>query len=213
MASDAAMDPQALAVALACKGFLDGDEGQRLHDLARDHAHIGPIVEIGSYCGKSSVYLGAGVKLSGGTLICIDHHRGNEEQQQGEEYHDPDLFDPEAGRMESLHHLRRAIRLARLEETVILAVGGSSQVAGVWRTPLGMVFIDGGHSQSAADTDYAAWTPRVATGGILAIHDLFPDPSLGGQAPINIYRRALGSGEFDELPTTKTLGVLRRRGL
>jgi hypothetical protein len=83
--------------------------------------------------------------------------------------------------------------------------------ARVWQTPLGMVFVDGGHSAEAAHTDYECWAPKVAPGGILAIHDLFPDPAEGGQAPIEIYRRALASGDFEALPTTKTLGVLRRR--
>jgi len=91
-------------------------------------------------------------------------------------------------------------------------VATSPAAARVWSTPLGMAFIDGGHSFAAAETDYASWAPHVAPGGILAIHDLFPDPAEGGQAPITIYRRALASGDFVELPTTKTLGVLRRRG-
>lgn len=204
------MNPRTHAIALACKGFLDDREGLRLHDLARDHVHLGPVLEIGSYCGKSTVYLGAGARLGGGKLVTVDHHRGNEEQQRGEEYHDPDLFDAEAGAMDSLPHLRRTIRLAGLEEDVIVIVGRSPGVAGLWATPLGMVFIDGGHSQAAADADYESWAPKVAPGGILAIHDLFPDPSQGGQAPLNIYRRALASGRFEELPGTLTLGVLRR---
>jgi predicted O-methyltransferase YrrM len=209
--SNVRMDERARAAALACKGFLDEQEGLRLYTLARDHAPIGPVVEIGSYCGKSSVYIGSGVKAAGGTLICVDHHRGNEEQQPGELYHDPDLFDPRSGRMDSLLELRRTIHDAGLEEVAILAVAASVHFARLWSTPLGMVFIDGGHSHAAAHADYEAWSPKVAPGGILAIHDLFPDPNEGGQAPIEIYRRAVASGDFEELPTTKTLGVLRRR--
>lgn len=205
------MDQRTHDVALACKGFLDDEEGMRLYDLAREHAHIGAVMEIGSYCGKSSVYLGSGVKAAGGTLVCVDHHRGNEEQQPGELFHDPDLFDPTSGKMDSLLELRRTIHDADLEDVTILAVAASVRFARLWSTPLGMVFIDGGHSHAAAHADYEAWSPKVAPGGILAIHDLFPDPNEGGQAPIEIYRRALASGDFDELPTTKTLGVLRRR--
>jgi predicted O-methyltransferase YrrM len=205
------MDPAAHRVALEAKGFLDDDEGLRLHALAKAHARLGPVLEIGSYCGKSSVYLGSGVKEAGGTLICVDHHRGSEEHQPGEQYHDPDLFDAEARRMDSLKELRRTLLRAELEQCAILLVATSQQAASVWRTPLGMVFIDGGHSHAQADADYQGWARHVTTGGILAIHDLFPDPALGGQAPIEIYRRALASGIFDELPPTKTLGVLRRR--
>ena len=205
------MDPRAREAALACKGFLDHDEGLRLFDLARQSAVLGPVLEIGSYCGKSSVYLGEGARQAGGLLICLDHHRGSEEHQPGEEYHDPDLYDAEAHLMDSLTELRRNVRLAGLEETALLLVARSRAAANIWSTPLGMVFIDGGHSQQAAQDDYQGWAPRIAPGGILAIHDLFPDPNQGGQAPIEIYRQALQSGLFEELPTVKTLGALRRK--
>jgi len=205
------VDAHAHAIALACKGFLDDDEGRRLHDLGREHAALGPVVEVGSYCGKSTVYLGAGVKAGGGLLLCVDHHRGSEEHQVGEEYHDADLFDPRVGRLDSLPELRRNLHRAGLEDTAIPIVAPSPVAARVVAGPLGMVFIDGGHSHAAAHADYEAWADKVAPGGILAIHDLFPDPSEGGQAPIEIYRRGLASGLFDELPGTKTLGVLRRR--
>jgi MMP 1-O-methyltransferase len=204
------MEPHAHAIALACKGFLDDEEGLRLHALARDHAHLGPILEVGSYCGKSSVYLAAGASCRNGRLICVDHHRGSEEHQPGELFHDAELFDPVLGCMESLQELRRTLRKAGLEDVAVLVVAASKVAATICTAPLGMVFIDGGHSQEAADADYAAWADRILCGGILAIHDLFPDPNEGGQAPINIYRRALASGGFEELPATKTLGVLRK---
>lgn len=200
-----------LAAARACKGFLDEDEGQRLYELAYDHAALGPVVEVGSYCGKSTVWVGSGVTAAGGVLVCVDHHRGNEEQQPGQLYHDPDLVDAATGAMDSLGFLRRTLRAADLEQAVVPVVTTSRQASTLLRGPFGMVFIDGGHTFEAAETDLASWAPQVAPGGILAIHDLFPNPADGGQAPITIYRRALASGDFDELPTTKTLGVLRRR--
>ena len=205
------MDDAARELARACKGFLDEDEGLRLHALAREHASLGPVLEIGSYCGKSAVYLGTGCKAAGGVLICVDHHRGSEEHQPGEAYHDAELFDAEAGAMDSLRELRLTLRRAGLEDTAVPLVASSQRAAGFWTTPLGMAFIDGGHSHAQAQADYEGWARHVAPGGILAIHDLFPDPSEGGQAPIEIYRRGLSSGLFDALPTTKTLGVLRRR--
>jgi predicted O-methyltransferase YrrM len=204
------MDPRLHRIALDCKGFLDDAEGLRLFDLAREHSSLGPVLEIGSYCGKSTVYLGAGVRAAGGVLVSIDHHRGNEEQQPGWEYHDPELVDPAVGVMDSLPYLRRTLREAGLEDTTIVVAARSSVVARFWNTPLSMVLIDGGHTHDAAETDYESWSPKVAPGGILAIHDLFDDPADGGQAPIQIYRRALKSGEFEELPRTKTLGVLRK---
>jgi MMP 1-O-methyltransferase len=205
------MDEALHRIALACKGFLDDEEGLRLYELAREHARLGPVVEIGSYCGKSTVYLGAGVREGGGTVVAVDHHRGNEEQQPGWEYHDAELVDPAVGLMDSLPVLRRTLHRAGLEESTVVIVGRSEEVAPLIRTPLGMVFIDGGHTLEAAAGDYEAWAPKVASGGILAVHDLFDDPADGGQAPITIYRRAVASGRFDELERTRTLGVLRRR--
>lgn len=204
------MDPRLLEVARACKGYLDEAEGLRLYELAREHGRLGPVVEIGSYCGKSSVYLGAGAQAAGSTLVCVDHHRGSEEHQPGEEYHDPSLFDADAGRMDTLRELRKTLRLAGLEDTAALLVTSSVTASRLWSTPLGMVFIDGGHSFPAAHADYDGWHSKVAKGGVLAIHDLFPNPAEGGQAPIEIYRKGLASGLFDELPTTKTLGAMRR---
>ena len=197
-------------IAEQAKGFLDPAEGERLFSLARDHAHLGPVVEIGSYCGKSSVYLGAGVRAAGGLLVCVDHHRGSEEHQPGEGYHDPDLLDDAIGKVDSLPHLRHNLHAAGLEDSTVIAVAGSLAAAQLVSAPLGMVFIDGGHSMEAAQSDYRTWAGKVAPGGILAIHDLFPDPATGGQAPITIYRQAAASELFQELETTNTLGALRR---
>jgi len=205
------MPAGARKIALECKGFLDDEEGLRLYALARECAHLGPVLEVGSYCGKSSVYLGSGAREAAGTLICVDHHRGSEEHQPGELYHDPNLFDPDAQRMDSLVELRRTLRRAELEDTALILVASSQRAASIWGTPLGMVFIDGGHSHAQAQADYEGWAHHVAPGGVLCIHDLFPNPDEGGQAPIEIYRRGLASGMFDALPSTKTLGVLRRR--
>jgi predicted O-methyltransferase YrrM len=205
------MRPEALAVARQCKGFLDEEEGLRLYALAKEHARLGPVLEFGSYCGKSSVYLGEGTREASGVLVCVDHHRGSEEHQRGEQYHDADLYDAEAERMDSLHELRRTLRRAGLEDHALLVVASSQRAAALWSTPLGLAFIDGGHSHAQAHADYDGWARHVTPGGILAIHDLFPDPAQGGQAPIEIYRRGLASGLFEELPGTKTLGVLRRK--
>jgi predicted O-methyltransferase YrrM len=205
------MDARVLEVAKSCKGYLDEAEGLRLYELAREYGGLGPVLEIGSYCGKSSVYLGAGAKAAGSHLICVDHHRGSEEHQPGEEYHDPSLYDAEVGRMDTLRELRRNLLRAGLEDVCVPLVTRSATAARLWSTPLGMVFIDGGHSFETAFSDYESWHGKVMPGGVLAIHDLFPDPATGGQAPIEIYRKGLGSGLFEALETTKTLGVLRRK--
>lgn len=205
------MQARQLEVARESKGYLDEAEGLRLFELARDYGRVGPVLEIGSYCGKSSVYLGAGAQLAGTQVICVDHHRGSEEHQPGEEYHDPTLFDSAVGRMDTLRELRRTLLRAGLEDVCVPFVTRSVTAAKLWLRPLGLVFIDGGHSFETAFADYDSWHDKVAPGGVLAIHDLFPDPTTGGQAPIEIYRKGLASGLFDALETTKTLGVLKRR--
>lgn len=192
------------------KGFLAPDEGARLYDLAITAAVIGPCLEVGSYCGKSTLYLGSACQLRGNHLYAVDHHRGSEEHQQGEEYHDPELFDGDAQLFDSFRAFRSTLQRADLEDTVIPIVAPSRLAGRGWSIPLGLVFIDGGHSWEAALGDYQTWAPQVAQGGYLAIHDLFPDPSQGGQAPIDIYRLALASGLFAELATVGTLGVLQR---
>jgi predicted O-methyltransferase YrrM len=208
----ATMDPQLEAVARQAIGFMPHEEGMALHRAASRAAPAGPLLEIGSYCGKSAVYLGAAARAAGVVLFTVDHHRGSEENQAGWEHHDPALVDPATGRMDTLPEFRRTIERAGLEDVVIAVVGPSETVGRHWRTPLGMVFIDGGHGSEPAHRDYETWTPHVAGGGLLAIHDVFPDPADGGRPPYELYCRALASGAFEELPELGegSLRVLRR---
>lgn len=193
------------------KGFLAHEEGEALYRTCLDACELGPALEIGSYCGKSTVYLGLACQEAGRSLYAVDHHRGSEEHQPGEEYHDKDLYDAGSGLMDSFRAFRATLRAASLEDTVVPIVSPSAVAARDWRTPLGMVFIDGGHSLEAAVTDYESWAHHLATGGILAIHDIFPNPADGGQAPYTIYKRAEQSGLFETLPMVLTLGLLRRK--
>jgi predicted O-methyltransferase YrrM len=198
------LDPESV------KGFLDSAEGARLYELALCGAALGPCLEVGSYCGKSTVYLGAACRTVGQQLFAIDHHRGSEEHQLGEEYHDPELYDASAGRVDTLPVFRRTLYRAGLEDTVIPIVAGTLLAGRHWHTPLGMVFIDGGHSEAAALADYRTWSTHLLAGGILAIHDIFEDPAAGGQAPYHIYCLARESGLFEPLATVGTLGALQR---
>jgi MMP 1-O-methyltransferase len=203
-----ALAPGLLAVATAARGFLPADEGLALHAAAH-RAPPGVLLEVGSYCGKSAVYLGGAARDRGGVLVTVDHHRGSEENQPGWEHHDPSVVDPRVGRMDTLPLLRATITDAELEEHVVAIVGRSRTVATLWGTPLALLFIDGGHSETEAHGDYDAWSPWVVSGGLLAIHDVFADPADGGQAPFHVYRRALDSG-FVEQSATGSLRVLRR---
>ncbi|MGK7233564.1 class I SAM-dependent methyltransferase [Streptomyces hygroscopicus] len=188
------------------------DEGLALYAAAAETAAgLGlPLVEVGTYCGRSTILLADAARAAGTVAVTVDHHRGSEEQQPGWEYHDPEVVDPGIGRMDTLPTFRRTLHRAGLEDHVIAVVGRSPQVAAVWGRPVGLVFIDGGHTDEHASADYEGWAPHLAPGGLLVIHDVFPDPADGGQAPYRIYRRALASGAFTEVSATRSLRVLRR---
>jgi MMP 1-O-methyltransferase len=192
------------------KGFLDEDEGRFLYETALAASRMGPCLEIGSYCGKSTVYLGTACKKSNSILFSIDHHRGSEEQQPGEEYFDPELFDPQSGQVDTFGKFRKTLDSAGLENAVVPIVCRSETAARCWATPLSLVFIDGGHAFETVLTDYNSWAKHIMSGGFLMIHDIFSDPTQGGQAPFQIYNLALASGHFRGVNKVKTLGVLQR---
>jgi len=193
------------------KGFLDKDEGLRLYQIALDASRQGPCLEIGSYCGKSTLYLGAACRENRSILFAVDHHSGSEEQQPGEGYFDPETYDIRQGRMDTFPLFRKALIDGGLEDTVVPILARSEVAARQWATPLSLVFIDGGHTFAAAYTDYNSWAGHIMPGGYLLIHDIFKNPEEGGQAPHYIYKLAAASGLFQVLPMTKTLGVLKRR--
>ncbi|MFC6285102.1 class I SAM-dependent methyltransferase [Nocardioides sp. GCM10027113] len=203
------MPADLLAHARAATGFMPDDEGLLLHRVARERLPHGPVLEVGSYCGRSAVYLGAAAREVGGTVFTVDHHRGSEENQAGWEHHDASLVDPESGRMDTLPRFRRTIERAGLEDQVVAVVGASRTVAAHWRTPLSMLFIDGGHGEVPAHDDYDGWAPWVMAGGLLVIHDVFPDPADGGRPPYEVYLRALEDC-FAEVEVLGSVRVLRR---
>ncbi|MDG2461388.1 MAG: class I SAM-dependent methyltransferase [Luminiphilus sp.] len=190
-------------------GFLADNEGRQLFDWGLDAAPLGPLLEVGSYCGRSTIWLAQAAREANSIVLALDHHRGSEEHQPGESYHDSDLLDTD-GRFDSLHAFRRNIAGAGLEPSVIPIVSDSATFARHWSGDLGMVFIDGEHSLASALIDYRCWAPRVCAGGILAIHDVFPDPAEGGQAPFTIWRLAQESGLFQSLGAIGSLRGLRR---
>lgn len=192
------------------KGFLDPQEGQALYDAARAQASSGPVLEIGGYCGKSALYLGAACAEAGELMFSVDHHRGSEENQPGWDYFDTDVWDETANAVDTLPFFRDTIRRAGLESTVVAIVGRSIDIAGRWRSPLSMIFIDGGHTMEHALNDYRGWTPHLMAGGVLAIHDVFPDPADGGRPPFEIYQRALAADLFAEELAVASLRLLRR---
>jgi predicted O-methyltransferase YrrM len=203
------MDESLLDAARAATGFMPDDEGLFLHEHARQAAAHGPLLEVGSYCGKSAIYLGAAALEHHGTVFALDHHRGSEENQAGWEHHDSSLVDPRTGRMDTLPVFRRTIEDAGLEPVVVAVVGDSPTVGRHWRTPLALLFIDGGHGEDPAHTDYETWARWVQHDGLLLVHDVFPDPADGGRPPYEIYLRALEDG-FTEVGVQGSMRALRR---
>ena len=205
------MDAAYRRSAEAARGFMPPDEGLALHAAAitADPA-LGPLLEVGSYCGKSSIYLASAAAELDAVVFCVDHHRGSEENQVGWDWHEPDLVDSSTGRIDTLPHFRRALHRAGLETQAVAVVGESTTVARHWAAPLSFLFIDGGHAREIAHADYEAWTPKVAVGGLLAIHDVFPNPFDGGRPPFEIYCRAIDSYDFTEVAAAGSLRVLRR---
>jgi MMP 1-O-methyltransferase len=207
------MDPRLLDLARQTKGFMPDDEGLALHRAGwrAGATGLGPLLEVGTYCGKSSVYLGAAARAEATVLFTVDHHRGSEENQAGWDHHDTSLVDPETGRMDTLPTFRRTMTRTGLEDAVVAVLGDSATVARYWATPVSLLFIDGGHGSEPAWADYRSWVPHLALGGRLAIHDVFPDPADGGRPPYELYRRALESGSFTEEEATGSLRVLIRK--
>ncbi|MEO0452302.1 MAG: class I SAM-dependent methyltransferase [Pseudomonadota bacterium] len=192
------------------KGFLAPEEAQLLYEVALDRAQSGPCLEVGGYCGKSATYIGSACQAANELLFSIDHHRGSEENQPGWEYFDEEVWDERAGAVDTLPFFRDTIRRAELEGTVVPIVGRSIDIAERWQTPLSFLFIDGGHTMEHALNDYRGWTPHLMPGGVLAIHDVFPDPADGGRPPFEIYQRALASDLFEEEAAVLSLRILRR---
>ena len=192
------------------KGFLEKQEAESLYQFAKKYSSIGPCLEIGSYCGKSAVYLGAAVKENNQILYSIDHHKGSEEQQPGEEFFDPDLLDETGKGINTLPFFLETLDKSGLRDNVVPIVSTSVEANEVWSEPLAMVFIDGGHSDQAANDDYDVWHPYIIEGGLLAIHDVFPNPEDGGRPPFNIYRKAKESSLFKEVDMINSLALLEK---
>ncbi len=205
------MPDDLLTRARSAKGFMPEDEGEFLHATAVEHLRGGPGLEVGTYCGKSAIYLGAAARVCASVVFTLDHHRGSEENQAGWEHHDPTLVDPHLGVMDTLPVFRRTIADAGLESEVVAVVGRSTTVARHWRTPLALLFIDGGHAEEHAQNDYSGFAHWVQPDGVLMIHDVFERPEDGGQAPFHVWQRAVAGGAYQPTATVGSMRVLTRR--
>jgi MMP 1-O-methyltransferase len=194
------------------KGFMPRNEGLALTHWAFQCGQTfpgGTWVEIGAWCGKSTIYLGAAAEATSSLLYSLDHHHGSEEQQRGWEYFDETLIDPRDGRLNTLPTWQANVATSQLEQSVVGLVGESSRIARHFGQPLELLFIDGGHGDLVAWADYREWAPKIVVGGLLLIHDVFEDPREGGRPPFEIYQAAL-RGEFIEVFAEGSLRVLQR---
>ncbi len=193
---------------------MPSDEGDALYEAAVAAGAALPglaFLEVGSYCGRSTVWLGGAARECRTVVFAVDHHRGSEENQAGWDHHDTSVVDPRIGKMDTLPFFRATIHDAGLEDVVVAVVGESPTVARAWHTPLAFLFIDGGHGAAPARLDYLGWTPHVAIGGTLAIHDVYPDPADGGRPPYEqIFAPAIASGLFRLVSATGSLRILHR---
>ncbi|CAM3085018.1 MULTISPECIES: class I SAM-dependent methyltransferase [Dermacoccus] len=192
----------------ATTGFMPLDEGRALFEAACT-ARPGTWLEIGTYCGKSTVLLAQAAREVGGTqIVTVDHHHGSEENQPGWEWHDTSMVDAHSGLLDTLPSFRRTWD-EQVRDVVTAVVATTEQVAAWWSTPVEFLFLDGNHVEEMAQHDYAAFAQHVTPGGLLAVHDVFPDPNDGGQAPWHVVERALAEG-FEQVSVTGSLRVLRR---
>lgn len=189
---------------------MPGDEGAALYAAALE-AGPGTWLELGTYCGKSTLLLAAAARSVGAQVVTIDHHHGSEENQPGWQWHDTSLVDPISGRLDTLAAFRRVLD-AHMPEVVTAIVAPTQLVATWWTTPLHLLFLDGNHTEQVAQHDYAAFAPHVVAGGLLLVHDVFPDPADGGQAPWHVVETALGTGRFEPVSTHGSLRILRAVG-
>jgi predicted O-methyltransferase YrrM len=192
------------------KGFLSDKEAKKLQELFLNVHHLGAVLEIGTYCGKSTLNFAHVAKKINGLVFTVDHHTGSEEHQLGEEYHDEDLFDKRLNKFNTLPEFLKNIRSSNLGQFIIPLINKSSEASETFSELISMLFIDGGHSSEAAFSDYNSWKDKISSGGLLVIHDVFPNPEDGGRPPFEIYSAAQKSKEFDDLGIYETLGILKK---
>ena len=192
------------------KGFLSDKEAKKLQELFLKVHHLGSVLEIGTYCGKSTLNFALIAKKIDGLIYTVDHHTGSEEHQLGEEYHDEDLYDKRLKKFNTLPEFLKNLRSSNLGKFIIPIISKSSDASKTFSESISLLFIDGGHSLEAALCDYNSWKDKICSGGLLVIHDVFPNPQDGGRPPFEIYSKAQKSKQFEDLGIYETLGILKK---
>ena len=102
------------------------------------------------------------------------------------------------------------LRSSNLGKYIIPILNKSSEASKTFKELISLLFIDGGHSLEAALSDYNSWKDKICSGGLLVIHDVFPNPEDGGRPPFEIYSKARKSKQFEDLGIYETLGILKK---
>jgi len=191
------------------KGFLDLNEGIALYEEVKRVSEKNFCVEIGSYCGKSTCFIGQACKENKSKLITIDHHKGSEEQQLGELYFDAEVYDEKLGRVNTLPLLEKNLAKFDLEDVVKPLVMDSISASKIVENNADLIFIDGSHTFESAESDYELWKNKIKKGGTLAIHDVYDSEDEGGQAPNKIFKQSLNEG-FNFMKRVKSLVLLQK---
>ena len=191
------------------KGFLELNEGIALYEEVKRVSKNNFCVEIGSYCGKSTCFIGQACKENKSKLITIDHHKGSEEQQLGEFYFDAEVYDEKLGRVNTLPLLEKNLAKFDLEDVVKPLVMDSISASKIVENNADLIFIDGSHTFESAESDYELWKNKIKKGGTLAIHDVYDSEDEGGQAPNKIFKQSLNEG-FNFIKRVKSLVLLQK---
>lgn len=183
------------------KGWLFPDEGPFLRSLALRCS--GPYLEVGSYCGKSTIWIGDSAEANGTVLFAVDHHQGSPEMAPDRDCHDPEMVDGD-GAHDTLLAFRRTIRAACLTNTIIPVVAATATIGPLWALPVGFVFIDAAHDYAGCKLDSNTWLSRLTIGGLAAFHDT-TIPAIA-----QVVDEAAASSRFDEIEGCHTIRVLQR---
>lgn len=152
---------RALKLSRGVPGFLGDNEARFLALLAACTPADGLIVEIGSFKGKSTVLLGSVAAQCGlGRIVAIDPHTSPSPTDPG--------LPPGTS---SFEEFSAALGSAKLEGQVEVHRTFSREVAKGWDRPIRLLWIDGEHTYKGAKEDFDMFSPFLASGGVVALHD------------------------------------------
>ena len=135
---------KALQDIYSLKGFMPVHEGTALMKWCSEFCTSNPVLEIGSFCGKSAHLMAYALQGNNQKVFTIDHHLGSEEHQADQEYFDPEIYDENLKVVNTLPIFLKNLESQNLSSEIITLIGKSKEIAKTWNRKLGLLFIDGG---------------------------------------------------------------------